>query len=341
MIITSDLILTMNLPLVSTLVPIYGVEKYIERCAVSLFEQTYPNIEFIFVDDCSKDRSIEILNQTIKRYPHIEKKVKIIRHNQNGGLKASRNTAVENATGDFVIHVDSDDYVEKDAIEKLVNLQQSCDYDIVSSEYNMHVCKNVSRRVIADYESPKEMLISILKKENEPTTWGRLIRRSLYIENSLKWDEKSLMSEDWQMTPRLFYYAQKTAIIHTPLFNYNKENETSATAIFNPTKMAADAECKVLFQFFGDKEPIFKDALNYGRTKMVLSGLVALSTRSNCDEIYERYLEMLETCNDTTIKQQGRKYKAVAILAKKKNLLAIYVQIGLFANRIKRDILKV
>lgn len=329
----------MNLPLVSTLVPIYGVEKFIERCAVSLFEQTYPNIEYVFVDDCSKDRSIEILKETIKRYPQIEKRVKIIRHNQNGGLKASRNTAVENATGEFVIHVDSDDYVEKDAIEQLVTLQQRCDYDIVSCEYNMHCCNNVSRRVIADHNSPKEMLISILRKENEPTTWGRLIRRSLYTENNLKWDEKSVMSEDWQMTPKLFYYAQKTAIIHIPLFNYNKENETSATAVFNPTKMVADSECKILFDFFEEKESIYQDALNYGHTKMVLSGLIALSTKSNCEESYDRYLEMLEACNETNIKQLGRKYKTVAILAKKKKFLAIYVQIGFFVNRIKRSIL--
>lgn len=105
---------------VSILVPIYLVERYIKRCAISLFEQTYNNIEYIFVDDCTPDKSIEILNDIINKYPYRKQNIKIIHNKVNLGIAAVRNICIKNASGDFVIFVDSDDYLEKDAVEKLV-----------------------------------------------------------------------------------------------------------------------------------------------------------------------------------------------------------------------------
>ena len=108
---------------VSILIPVYGVEKYIKRCAISLFEQTYSNLEFVFVNDSTCDGSIAILNETIKLYPKREQQVKIIHHKKNRGLAASRNTAVEMATGEFLVHVDSDDWLDSKAVEVAVKMQ--------------------------------------------------------------------------------------------------------------------------------------------------------------------------------------------------------------------------
>ena len=83
----------------SILVPVYGVERFIETCATSLFEQTYPDIEYVFVDDCSPDGSIELLRQIIMRYPSRHGSVSIIRHDTNSGLGAARATALAHATG--------------------------------------------------------------------------------------------------------------------------------------------------------------------------------------------------------------------------------------------------
>ena len=106
----------MEIKKVSILVPVYGVEKYIERCARSLFEQTYDNIEYIFVDDCTKDRSIVILQKVLEGYPNRKNQVKILHHEKNRGLSAARNTALDASTGDYLMHVDSDDYLRKDAV---------------------------------------------------------------------------------------------------------------------------------------------------------------------------------------------------------------------------------
>ena len=81
---------------VSILVPVYNVEKYISKCAISLFEQTYSNIEYVFVNDCTKDRSIDVINNILLNYPARQGQVKIIEHEKNKGVAAARNTAVNN-----------------------------------------------------------------------------------------------------------------------------------------------------------------------------------------------------------------------------------------------------
>ena len=103
---------------ISVCIPVYGVEKYIERCIRSLWEQTMQDgIEFIFVNDCTKDKSIEIIEQVLEEYPHRKKQTTIIHHPKNSGLVAARNTALAHAKGQYIIHCDSDDWCDLDLYE--------------------------------------------------------------------------------------------------------------------------------------------------------------------------------------------------------------------------------
>lgn len=102
---------------VSIIVPIYGVEKYIERCARSLFEQSFKDIEYIFVNDCTTDASMSILASVIRDYPGYN--IHIINKKTNEGLPQARKTGVIASTGEYIMHVDSDDWLEPKAIEKL------------------------------------------------------------------------------------------------------------------------------------------------------------------------------------------------------------------------------
>lgn len=122
---------------VSILVPIYGVEKYIERCVRSLFEQSFTDIEYIFVNDCTKDSSMVILNKLIKEYEEKKGSIKIINHEKNGGLAASRITALKNATGEFITFVDSDDYLPIHAIGILIKSAIEENSDIVIGNFLM------------------------------------------------------------------------------------------------------------------------------------------------------------------------------------------------------------
>ena len=107
----------MTKPSFSIVVPVYGVEKYIGRCAETLFSQTYDNIQFVFVNDGTKDKSMEVLAEVLEGYQHLKDRVVIV-NKENGGLPAARKTGMEYVTGDYVLHVDSDDWLELDAVEQ-------------------------------------------------------------------------------------------------------------------------------------------------------------------------------------------------------------------------------
>ena len=175
--------------LVSILVPVYGVENYIERCARSLFEQTYQNLEYIFVDDCSPDRSIELLETVISDYPHRKSQIRIIRYNKNKGIAAVRNTAVNEANGLFVCHVDSDDYLEVDSIRLMVENQQINQSDIVT----VGACRLYKDHIDYIRQSPsnskEQFLLTVLQPNFDHTIWGRLIRLSLYKDYGIKDDK--------------------------------------------------------------------------------------------------------------------------------------------------------
>lgn len=217
----------MNCPLISILVPIYGVEKYIKRCAESLLEQTYRNIEYIFINDCTKDKSIEILKEVIRCYPDRNGQIKIINHERNRGLAAARNTAIENAQGDFILHVDSDDYVAKDIVEKLVERQIETDADLVCSD--LYRCtKKENVLVKYPYDEKKENFIrNIFTGKQESWIWGKLIRKKLYTDNNIKVEEGCNMAEDFQVLPRLAYFSNGIAYVKEPMYFYELSNTSS------------------------------------------------------------------------------------------------------------------
>ena len=118
-------------PKVSVVIPVYKVEAYIERCARSLFGQTLDDMEYIFVDDCSPDESIAVLNRVLADYPARAAQVKIIRQERNKGVAAAREAAIKAATGEYITHCDSDDWVAEDAYERLYAEAKSKDLDMV------------------------------------------------------------------------------------------------------------------------------------------------------------------------------------------------------------------
>lgn len=221
-------------PLVSILVPIYGVEEYIERCAQSIFEQTYSNLEFVFVDDASPDKSVEILQRVISCYPNWEGRITIIHHDKNLGLAAARNTLVDNCTGEFLFHVDSDDWIEPNAVALLVKRQIETDADIVSVFFYMHMndfndnYEKLLKRILTLKEKNREdTLKAMLNYGSIVATWNRLIRTSLYREHNIRSVEGIDAGEDLIITPRLVYYSKKVASVKAITYHYNKCNSNS------------------------------------------------------------------------------------------------------------------
>ena len=184
---------------VSVLVPVYGVEKYIERCAVSLFEQTYENLEYIFVDDCSPDNSIEILENVLERYPHRKEQTTIIRLEENGGLGNARKVSFEKATGKYVTFVDSDDFVSERMIELLVSKAQETGADITDGAYSYYTDGGVEEQVLPSQDSQPVYLKKLLLQHVVTNQiWARLISRNFLVDQQLFYQSGINMGEDYQ-----------------------------------------------------------------------------------------------------------------------------------------------
>ena len=257
-------------PLVSILVPVYKAEKYIERCARSLFEQTYPNLEFIFVDDASPDKSIEILQKVIQYYPKWQNSTLIIHHHKNRGIAAARNTLIDNCKGEFLFHVDSDDWIEPNAIELLMERQLETDADIVSGKYYRHTINEEQEESIivvpsSQGKDKEETLKVMLKYRSIVATWNRLIRSSLYHDNNIRYAEGIDAGEDLMITPRLVYYSRKVASCNSITYHYNRNNPNSCVSGFKHSwdmQLQLIKACQMNVDFFSHKEEYFKEAMN-------------------------------------------------------------------------------
>lgn len=208
---------------VSVIIPIYKVERFIERCAVSLMEQTLEKVEYIFVNDASPDESISILYDVIKRYPSRKEQVKIITHEENKGLPAARNTGLAVATGEYVFHCDSDDFVECDMLESLYNKAKECGADIVWCDFFLTFEKNERYMKQPEFVTPKEALKSMLSGAMKFNVWNKLVKRSLYTDNGISFPSGYGMGEDMTMM-LLFANAQNVAYVPHAFYHYVKLN---------------------------------------------------------------------------------------------------------------------
>ena len=248
---------------VSVLVPVYGVERYIGRCAESLMRQTYANIEYIFVDDCTPDSSIDVIRSVVERYPDRKNNVRILCHDENRGLAAVRNTAVSAATGAFVLHVDSDDWVEPDIVERLVEHQAATGADIVGCGHTVHR-RGVETDRIETYDGiGRDLSQLMLRGEAMFYVWGRLIRRSLYTDNAVRCVEGANGSEDMLTVCKLTYYAQHVSYIDAALYHYNLDNEGSFCHTFSEAKNMQDwVNRDELRRYFADKGSRYVEAID-------------------------------------------------------------------------------
>ena len=254
---------------VSVLVPIYGVEKYIEQCAKTLFSQTYPDIEYVFVDDCTPDKSVEALQQVLADYPQRKNQVRVIRHEHNRGLGAARKTAFEAATGDFVLNVDSDDHLPLDAVEKLVACQQQTGADIVSGSYSSHF-EDGTIVFHPELHLDRNTCLKLMLIQHTllPHIWARLIRKTVYTDHGIESVEGINMAEDMALTPRLIHAAQKLSYIDDNVYFYRDDSSASTFANYLSSKhvLSYVKANEMLWQYFdkNDKNRDFLFALETG-----------------------------------------------------------------------------
>ncbi len=215
---------------ISVIVPIYNVAPYIERCVRSLMEQTFKDVEYIFVDDCTPDNSIEILQRVIKEYPERIAHIKVLHNKVNKGLAATRFVGLDQASGEYVLHCDSDDWVEKNMLQCMYEKAIKEDADIVCCEYKKESIHNsIAYKYLYDEETIENGLLALSFEEIHSAIWNKLIKRTLFTNHNIR-NYSINMCEDSAMTVRLRFFSKKTVIVHKQLYHYNKMNQNSMVA---------------------------------------------------------------------------------------------------------------
>lgn len=216
--------------MVSVIVPMYNVARYIERCAMSLFNQTYSEIEYIFIDDGSEDDTLVKLYTLINQFSEHRSHTEIIKLETNSGVAVARQVGLDAARGDFVAFVDADDFVPEDFVQNLLDCIEKFGLDIVICDH-VHVFSDREVRIHTVHAQNKNDYCALLMTGIIHAGFcNKLIKKRLFIENGLHFSSNLLVLEDKSMMVKLFYYASNIGHCADTVYYYNKTNENSLTS---------------------------------------------------------------------------------------------------------------
>lgn len=257
---------------ISVLVPVYGVEKYIERCARSLFSNTYANIcKFIFLNDCTKDNSIEILKNVVSEFPDLD--IEIMENETNLGLCLSRQVLLDAAIGKYVIHIDSDDWVEPDFIELLYKKAEENNADITTCGiiYEYGDRKREVKQVFK--EKKEELLKEFITHTVKHVVWNKIFRLDLIRKNNIQFYQRKNCNfcDDSFFTGDCLLVAQKFASVEKCLNHYNRININSVSLarnqmFFDVKKQHSLTFEKKLLDLYPNED--FSEAFSYDRCQI-------------------------------------------------------------------------
>ncbi|MFL2100992.1 glycosyltransferase [Desemzia sp. FAM 23989] len=263
----------MNDIVFSIIVPVYNVEVYLEKCIESLINQTFRNIEILLIDDGSTDNSLKLCNEYSEKYNNIK-----VYHKSNGGLSDARNYGLIKASGNYVMFVDSDDYISLDACQRFYDVLMNEEFDIVTGnclriEPDREI-KQIFNQSVKNCEGK-----FFLEKQLETRTFYAAACRNIYkkdflLKNNLSF-KKGIYHEDEQWTPRVFLTAKK--VMNTSIvFYHHIIREGSITQKKSQEKNGRD-----LISIYNDLAPIFfklddpylKKLLNGNLVEIYLEGI--------------------------------------------------------------------
>lgn len=264
---------------VSVIIPIYNVSEYIERCVCSLFEQTINNVELIFVNDCTTDDSIEIIKQlAIEHQSKLQNKrtvVRIVDMPENTGQAGARHKGMIEATGEYVIHCDGDDWVDSDLYAKMYDEAVRSDADVVFCdevlEYHTNSIFNYTDKLPL---YGKELIKDWYKNTVGMFCHNKLVRRSIYTDNDIyPWEGLNMWEDNGLMT-RILYHSNAISQIRGSYYHYNRSNVNAMTAGYGEKQVVQMIGiAQKLTEFFEKHE----DALEYQNTKYAFQYLAKLN----------------------------------------------------------------
>lgn len=212
---------------VSVIIPVYKVENYIERCVCSLMEQTFQDVEFLFVDDASPDRSMDIVRRITSTY---SRNVRFLKHEENKGLPSARNTGLRAAQGEFIYHCDSDDWLEPTMLDKMVEAARKNNADFVYCDFYLSFAGRERYMPTPDYANSMEALEKgFLAGQMKYNVWNKLVKRNLYIDNNISSPEEHCKGGEDLMMVKILRTSTRCTHVPEALYHYNRANDNAIT----------------------------------------------------------------------------------------------------------------
>ena len=228
---------------VSIIVPVYKVEDYIRECLDSILAQTYPYFELILVDDGSPDNCGRICDD----YAKGDNRIKVV-HKVNGGISSARNAGLEVAKGEWIMHVDGDDWIEPDMIESLIEAAQITGADMVIGDF-VKYGPSAGYNKLPTWSSDKKKSMTNYIAYVMTTIWGSIAKRSLYADHSLKSPDGISYCEDFHLIVRLCHFANKIVNVHRPFYHYR----------YRPTSIMSNMNGKTE----ADEQWVYQDTIRF------------------------------------------------------------------------------
>lgn len=332
---------------VTVVIPVYNVEKYLNRCLKSIVSQTYKNLEILLVDDESPDRCPEMCENWAKS----DERIRVI-HKKNAGLGMARNTGIENATGNFICFVDSDDYIELDTIEKAYRRAIECRADVVYYGYNIVSAEGIvtktykpeiDKLVYVGEEVAEEILPELISPDYSQEKKANLMLSactalfSMDLINKIHWrfvSEREIISEDVYSLMNLFGHVACVGVLPEAMYYYC-QNGTSLTRAYRKDRYQG-------IKVFYDKIMILCENVRYPemvKTRfasvyfafvIATLKLIALSEGKTLDKLHniraieeDSHLKKVLSEIDLKIESKSRKFLRLILL--KENTMLCYL----------------
>lgn len=227
------------MPKVSVIVPVYGVERYIERCARSLLEQTLDDMEFIFIDDCSPDNSMSILKNVLSDYPKRASEIRLLSMARNSGQALVRKLGIASATGDYVIHCDSDDYVSPEMYRKMYELAEDRNLDCVLCGFYEVIGQQMTKgRYKTDDED--DILRNILCNQWGGVLWNKMVRRDIVQSDYIQYPETNFW-EDQALSVQYALKCTSVGLLDEDLYFYCRRPDSTVGNGFDSETVVRNA----------------------------------------------------------------------------------------------------
>lgn len=314
-------------PLISVIIPVYKVEKYLEKCVDSVINQTYDNLEIILVDDGSPDNCPKMCDEYAKK----DKRIKVI-HKENGGLSDARNVGIKNSNGEYIGFVDSDDWVSKDMYKDLYNLIIKTQSDIAISEIirtnDESVIINNIDEIITEFNQ-KEYLKRYFKIGFQTTEYYAV--NKLYKRNIIKEDQYpiGLTSEDVFGTYKAILNAKK--IVKTNKIHYfYRYNENSITGKFSKKDFDLLKIWDKVVEYTKKTAPQYIEYAQINRIRINYTLLVRMAINLDYNDIMNNYKAEYTNCFNDLKNNKKVISKAKMSFARRLSLLLILINYHIF-----------